>query len=116
MIAFSQQIADVPYVVRNGLRRNAVAAFVLVMLQLGDVISTHVGLHAGLQEVNPLASRLFSTAGVGSTYGLKLALITVFLLLICLLEPRFPRIWRAVRITNVIMLLVVLLNSVQLFW
>lgn len=115
MVDFYQYIADAPFLILDGLRRHFLAAMLFAVLQFGDIVSTHVGLHSDLSEANPVASGLFSAAGEGSTYAFKLALVTAFLVLVCLLEVRYPRIWRAVRVTNVVMLLVVLTNTVQLF-
>lgn len=113
MRAVTPTVADVPYVVLDGLYRHVGAVVLLTVLQVGDVISTHLGLQSGMYEANPLAATLMAAIGEGGTYTTKLAWMAAFVFLVCLLATRYPRVWRAVHAVNVIMSVIVFSNLAQ---
>jgi hypothetical protein len=65
-------------------------------------------------EANPIAAWALTVTGEAGTYALKLALVTAVLVIVCLLQQRYVRIWRVVQVTNFAMLMVVVSNVVQI--
>jgi len=99
----------------SALRAHRLLLILFALLQLGDVISTHLALRAGLSEGNPIPATILSVAGEGGMYAAKLLAVVVFLIAVCCLEGRFKtNPWRAVGAVNLVMLAVVLSNMAQL--
>lgn len=85
-------------------------------VQLADMGTTWVGLEQGYQEVNLLPAYLLSTGGMELMYLVKVALVLLVIFMVLSLSPRYPRLWHGVRISNVLVGLVVLSNTVQLLF
>ncbi len=66
-----------------------------ISAQLLDVITTHIGLQKGRQELNGVANFLITSQGEFKVYALKLTLVAILLGLLVLLGRRKPRIWDA---------------------
>ena len=89
--------------------RYTIAALAL-LLQALDVLSTHLGLAAGAQEVNLLPAWLLHTYGEAALYAVKLLAVLVMAGLVWRLRS-WPGAWRCLRWSNVAMLLVVAVNT-----
>lgn len=63
--------------------------------QLLDVITTHIGLQNGRQELNGIANSLITSHGELMVYALKLTLVALLLGLLLVVGGRKPRIWDA---------------------
>ncbi|MDA8219169.1 MAG: DUF5658 family protein [Dehalococcoidales bacterium] len=81
-----------------------------VLLQSLDILTTYLGLRNGAREINVLPSWLLGNAGEMVMYAFKACLVLLVLTLVLSLEYRFPRIWLALRIVNVLMIFVLGLN------
>ncbi len=99
--------------IKHALVRHRTALILFLALQLGDLVSTHIGLSVGMYEANPLASGVLTNAGEGVTYALKLLWVVGILAAVIVLEKRYSHIWRAVYIVDAIMLTIFISNSVQ---
>lgn len=97
----------------GGLHRHWLAVALAALLHFGDVLSTHLALRVGLAEINLVPASVMALHGETVMYGLKLTAVATVILLICLLERRYPKLWHAVHVTNGMMAAVVLSNSVQ---
>lgn len=97
----------------NAFQRHSALLIVFALLQLGDIISTHLALKSGLSEGNPIPAAVLASSGELGMYALKVVGVLAFLVIICLLDGRFKRAWHAVFAFNVIMFAVVLSNSLQ---
>ena len=92
--------------------RYAIAALALLLQGL-DVLSTHLGLAAGAQEVNLLPAWLLHTYGEATLYAVKALAVLVMAGLVWRLRW-WALTWRVCRCANVVMLLVVMLNLTAL--
>ncbi len=63
--------------------------------QVLDVITTHLGLQSGRQELNGIANILISSHGELMVYAVKLSLVGLLLGLLLMIGNRKPRIWDA---------------------
>lgn len=100
--------------ITDGLRRNRVALLIALFLNLGDALSTHIGLAGGLCEGNPIPAMLLASGGEFAWVGTKFAFVTTVILLVCLLDRRYPKLWHTFTVTNVVLLAAVLSNSAQI--
>lgn len=100
--------------ITDGLRRNRVALLIALVLNLGDALSTHIGLAGGLAEGNPIPAMLLAAGGEWAWIGSKFALVTAVVLMVCLLGRRYPKLWHTFTVTNVVLLAAVISNSAQI--
>ena len=87
-------------------------AALFVLLQLADVLTTTFALRNGAVEANPVAATLMQAHGEPAVYAAKLALALAVLGVVVALKR--PRLWLAPRVANVIMVLVVAINTTAL--
>jgi hypothetical protein len=84
------------------------------VLNLGDVISTWVGLHSGMREGNPLMSTLLAHYGFAALIVYKLLVVLAVVGGVLLLRSFQLSVARVtITICNVLVLLVVMLNVTQ---
>jgi len=89
-------------------------AALYVSLNLGDVVSTYLGLRHGLSEGNPLMGTLLTHDGFGALIVYKIAITLAVLAGLWLLSAWNVRATRvALLISNTLVALVVILNFVQ---
>jgi hypothetical protein len=87
---------------------------VYVALNLGDLISTYVGLHSGLHEGNPLMGSLLREHGFGALIVYKVLVIVAVVAGLQVLRHRHARLAGiTLAICNVLVGLAVLLNLLQ---
>jgi hypothetical protein len=87
---------------------------IFILLNLGDVVSTWVGLHSGMREGNPLMSTLLAHYGFAALIIYKLLVVlavTGGVLLLRSFQLSVARV--TITICNVLVLLVVMLNVAQ---
>ncbi len=87
---------------------------VFALLNVGDVLSTYMGLQSGMREGNPLMSLLLAHYGFVSLIGYKLLVVLAVsggVLLLRSFQLSVARV--TIGICNVLVLLVVLLNLAQ---
>ncbi|HEX2987385.1 MAG TPA: DUF5658 family protein [Chloroflexota bacterium] len=114
MMMADNPFANVLSLIADGLRRNRVALLIALALNVGDAISTHIGLTGGLQEGNAIPALLLANGGELAWVGSKFTLVAVVVLLVCLLGRRYPKLWHTFTVTNFVLLAAVLSNSAQL--
>lgn len=107
-------LGNVLAMVVDGINRHRVGLLAAVDLNLGDAISTHVGLAAGIPEGNPIPARLLADGGQLAFFGVKFGVVAAVVLVICLLGSRYPKLWHAITVTNVVLAAVVLSNVAQI--
>ena len=100
--------------VADGLNRHRVGLLAALDLNLGDAISTHIGLAGGIPEGNPIPARLLANGGQVAFFGVKFAVVAAIVLVICLLGSRYPRLWHAITVTNIVLAIVVISNVAQI--
>jgi hypothetical protein len=98
----------------DALQRHPLLVSVFFLLQAADIASTNLALRAGLQEGNPIPAYVLSTSGELGLHTWKVVTVIMFLIIVCLLEPRFRHAWQAVRCVNIIMLGVVWSNAARI--
>ncbi|MHB9091695.1 MAG: DUF5658 family protein [Chloroflexota bacterium] len=81
-----------------------------LVLQGLDVLTTFVGLRRGAYEANLLPGWLIQHYGEASMYLFKVLLVLGVLFVVVCLQRPFPRVWLAVRVVNVMMVLVLAVN------
>ncbi len=85
-----------------------------VLLNVGDVLSTWIGLHTGLHEGNPLMSRLLATYGFSALIAYKVAVVVAVSAGVTKLSRSYRRVaMGTLIICNVLVGLAVLLNLLQ---
>lgn len=90
-------------------------AALYIALNLGDVVSTYLGLRRGLVEGNPLMATLLAHDGFDALIIYKFTIMVVALLGLWLLNGWSARAAHtAARICNVVVALVVMLNFAQI--
>ncbi len=83
-------------------------------VNLGDLLSTYIGLQHGLHEGNPLMSHLLATYGFGALIAYKLLVVTVVSGGVLVLRNAYPRVARiTVVLCNLLVAGAVVLNVVQ---
>ena len=88
---------------------------VYVLLNVGDLVSTYVGLRAGLREANPLMSGLLAQSGFGALIAYKLAVIVAVVggaIALIRMHPRAA--YLTVHVCNGLVFLAVFLNVAQM--
>lgn len=100
--------------IADGLRRHRFALLAALVLNIGDLLSTHVGLANGLPEGNLIPAMLHANGGEVAMLGAKVAVVALVALIVCLLGRRYPRLWHTFTVTNVVILAAVLSNSAQI--
>jgi hypothetical protein len=96
------------------LRRRWPVVVLALALNVGDVISTLIGFRLGVPEGNPLPRLLIGHWGELTFFSFKLWLVAAVIFVVCLLEARYPRLWRAVYVINAVLVAVVLSNSLHI--
>ncbi len=94
--------------------RRQIAAALSLFLAFGDIISTELGLRAGMIEANALPSYILRTYGKLPMYSLRFAVGIFVLVTVIKLSARYPRVWRSVSISNWLAAIVVSTNLLQL--
>jgi hypothetical protein len=87
---------------------------IFLALQALDVLTTYLGLRRGASEANLLPRWIMDNHGEFFMYVAKAAVVLGALLLVVALQGRVPRLWRAIQVANVVMLLVVSINLLAL--
>jgi hypothetical protein len=96
------------------LRTVWIPAALYLALNVGDVVSTYVGLQHGLAEGNPLVAALLTHDGFGALIVYKVIITLLVLLGVWVLSAWSDRAARlAVLICNALVALVVILNVAQ---
>ncbi len=88
---------------------------VYVLLNVGDLVSTYLGLHAGLHEANPLMSGLLTHSGFGTLIAYKLVVIVAVVggaIALLRMHPRAA--YLTVHVCNGLVFLAVFLNIAQM--
>jgi hypothetical protein len=88
---------------------------VYVLLNVGDLVSTYVGLQAGLHEANPLMSGLLAQSGFGALIAYKLVVIVAVVggaIALLRMHPRAA--YLTVHVCNSLVFLAVFLNGAQM--
>lgn len=98
----------------EGLYQHRLALLLLLLLNLADVITTHVGLAIGIPEGNPLPAMLLAGGGQLAMFASKAGMMAGMALIVCLLHDRYPNLRLALTVTNFMLLLVLISNSAQI--
>lgn len=85
-----------------------------LFIQIGDVLTTYIGLRAGLHEVNPVARSLLMAYGEPAIYVLKAVGVALILGCLLVLGRCYARLGLALRVTNALGALVLLSNVLNL--
>lgn len=93
---------------------HTLTALVFLLLNIGDAVSTYVGLGRGLSELNPLPAALLARYGLGAMLSAKAFIILGALVLVLALGRRYPLLWRGLWGISIGMALVVVSNIVQM--
>ncbi len=99
---------------QNVWQRKDVWFFFFMVLQALDLITTFMGLQAGLNEGNSIAVWLSGHLGTWALYGWKVVGVTLFLGLLAALHQRYPGVWAALRVATVLMMVAVSINLLTL--
>ena len=99
----------------DGINRHRIGLLAALDLNLGDVVTTHIGLVGGIPEGNPLPARLLASGGEPAIFGAKFGVFAAIILLICLLGGRYPKLWHVVTVVNLLLIAVVISNASQIF-
>lgn len=70
------------WVIPQGHKKLALV-YLLLVLNILDVLTTHVGLQLGALEGNPIMAGLIGGVGEAATYAIKLSVVLAVALLIC---------------------------------
>ena len=68
------------------MNRYTILAALFVLLNLGDAITTQIGLSAGARELNPIVALAIEYAGFYGLYGLKIVVVAWILWALSRLE------------------------------
>lgn len=106
------------HIVAGGISLLVVWEVLYALLNVGDLVSTWVGLRAGLSEGNPLMHNLLGVTGFGGLIGYKVLVTVVVVLGVGILHRWQPRVAHlTIWMCNVLTLAAVLLNVLQItFW
>ncbi len=94
--------------------RRQIAACLSLMLAIADIVSTELGLRAGMIEANALPSYILRTYGKLPMYSLRFAVGIFVLVTVMKLSTRFPKVWKSVSISNWLFAIIVSTNLLQL--
>lgn len=87
--------------------------YILVFLNILDILTTHIGLKTGASEANPIMSGLISELGEAFTYCIKLTIVLVAALVIFKLGNHQSLILLCLGMTAVVISnLVIFFNSI----
>ena len=93
----------------------AIWLVVYLLLNVGDLVSTYLGLQAGLHEANPLMSGLLAQNGFGALIAYKLVVIVAVVggaIALLRMHPRAA--YLTVHVCNSLVFLAVFLNVAQM--
>lgn len=110
----SGTLGNVLAMVVDGLNRHRVGLLAALDLNLGDAVSTHIGLAGGIREANLVPATMLATGGEPAWLAVKFGVAAAVILAISLLGRRYPRLWHAVTVTNVVLLAAVVSNAIQI--
>jgi hypothetical protein len=96
-VAAEAAVAEAASGERNGpsFRKKAIVLGTFGTAQLLDVVTTHIGLSQGRQELNGAAAWIIGHDGELAVYALKLALVAGLIGLLLLVGRRRPVLWNA---------------------
>ncbi len=100
--------------ITESLRQHRVLLLIAMVVNLGDVLTTHIGLASGISEGNPIPATLIANGGELAWLRTKFGLMALLVLAICMLSRRYPKLWHTFTVTNVVLLAAVLSNSAQI--
>ncbi len=100
--------------VMRALALRPVASALYMLLTLGDIVSTEIGMRIGMREINLLPAWVMATYGRGEMYTLRIALAALVFLAVARLASRFPGLWLSIFILNWMVGVVVFGNFLQL--
>lgn len=102
----------------GGMSLLVVCEMLYALLNVGDLVSTYVGLHVGLSEGNPLMHSLLGITGFGGLIAYKMLVTVVVVLGLNILYRWQPRVaYLTVWLCNGLTLAAVVLNIAQItFW
>lgn len=100
--------------VMRALVQKPIASAVYILLTIGDIVSTEIGIRIGMREINLLPAWVMATYGRVEMYTLRIALAALVFLAVARLAPRFPGLWTSVFILNWMVGIVVFGNFLQL--
>ncbi len=109
----SVRFSNVLPLIIDGLQAHRAALILVLILNLGDVVTTRLGFALGIPEGNPIPAMLHASGGEFAIFGAKFAVMITIILLVCLLGKRYPRLWHTLTVTNIVLLAVVVSNSAQ---
>jgi len=99
----------------GGLSLLVVWEILYALLNLGDLVSTYIGLHVGLSEGNPLMHDLLGLTGFGGLIAYKVFVTVVVILGVGILHRWQPRVAHlTIWMCNILTLAAVVLNVVQI--
>lgn len=75
--------------------KRSIILAVFCTAQVLDVVTTHIGLSAGRQELNGIAAWIIANHGELTVYAVKLAIMGVLLGFLLVAGRRRPAIWNA---------------------
>lgn len=77
-------------------------AYIWIVYNLLDVITTHVGILNGHVEANPLPAAIVGLSSPEMLAVYKLTAALLWLGAVALLARRWPRVWFALRLANIL--------------
>ena len=86
-----------------------------LLLQVGDITTTALSFRRGAVEANLLPAWILRHWGELGMYLFKVVLVLMVLCAVLHLQSRFPRIWLALRVVNVVMVFVLIINLTSIF-
>lgn len=92
------------------LRKRALILLGFGTAQVLDVVTTHIGLSEGRQELNGIAAWLIAHNGELTVYTAKFSVVTILLAFLLLVGRRRPSLWNAYLIAAWITTLAVVNN------
>lgn len=92
------------------LRKRALILLGFGTAQVLDVVTTHIGLSEGRQELNGIAAWLIAHNGELTVYAAKFSIVTILLAFLLLVGRRRPSLWNAYLIAAWITTLAVVNN------
>ncbi len=86
---------DTPVEKEGSVGRKAIILVGFCTAQFLDIVTTHIGLSQGRQELNGIAAWLIQHDGEVAVYAIKLALVAALVAFLLIIGRRRPGIWNA---------------------